>query len=324
MAANSTAPGPALLGSIDDYLGPRAQRFFGEGFKRAEHRISEIRVVDGAVSANVTVGYPADWSRKGDRDQRPHLSTVDVLVLGAWLAEIQLAQVSGLTPAQRADAVLIRADIKAGTTPVEDELSGFLVTAGSPVVTPSSGGLVRSVFECVVGTLTLRCEIEHEPGVPNAEPAEFGTPEELLGEGGPRLFAEGHTSRRQFVEDVVADVAGVTADAAVRIETLGGTALSASALTVDTFVVGLQLGQLLLYELDSVSRARSNTLWMRRTVLDCARPAEPRAPRGPVTFRLENTKLLENSKGQVWRAADIVGEFQGVRLRCSVAHRLPS
>ncbi|MFJ4105623.1 AvrD family protein [Amycolatopsis japonica] len=322
MAANRTAPETTLLGTIDDYLGPRARRFFGEGFKRADHRITDVRIDGGAVSATATVDYPADWSRKGDRDQRPHLSTVDVLVLGAWLVETQLAHTRGLTPAQRAGAVLHRADIKAGTTPVEEELRGFRVTAGAPVTTPAADGRVRSVIDCVIGTLTLRCEIDHEPGLPNAAPAEFGSPEEILGEEGPRLFAEGHRNRRQFVEQVRADVAGVTAGAEVRIEG-PGVALSASALTVDTFVVGLQLGQVLLYELDSVSRARSNTLWMRRTVLSCERPGEPRLPGGPVVFRLEKAKLLENSKGQVWRAADIVGEFQGVRLRCSVAHRLP-
>lgn len=323
MAANGTAPETTLLGSIDDYLGPRARRFFGEGFKRAEHRITDVRIVDGAVSATATVDYPADWSRKGDRDQRPHLSTVDVLVLGAWLAETQLAHTRGLTSAQRADAVLLRADIKAGTTPVEEELRGFRVTAAAPVTTPEAGGRVRSVIDCVIGTLTLRCEIDHEPGVPNAAPAEFGTPEEILGGESLRLFAEGHRNRRQFVEKVSADVAAATAGADVRIEGSDVVPLSASALTVDTFVVGLQLGQVLLYELDSVSRARSNTLWMRRTVLSCERPGEPRLPGGPVVFRLEKAKLLENSKGQVWRAADIVGEFQGVRLRCSVAHRLP-
>ncbi|MFD1277926.1 AvrD family protein [Streptomyces kaempferi] len=32
---------------------------------------------------------------------------------------------------------------------------------------------------------------------------------------------------------------------------------------------------------------------------------------------------MTNSRGEVWRSADIVGEFHGIGLRCSVAHRLP-
>jgi hypothetical protein len=324
--------------SVDDVLGPRETRFFGEGFKRAEHRLRQLSVTSGAglsqTSARVSVSYPADWSRKGENDQRPHLSTVDVLVIGAQLSEFHLAHVLSLSSEQRARAVLQRARIKAGTSPVEDDLADFSAVARVLETVPcdQAAGLFVSTVDCMVGTLRMRCEIRHEAGVPNPAAGFYDSPRDLLGDPRLRLFGEGFTTRRQFVENVGLDPQAHSATAVVRVTAdesappsaagLDGT-YHACASPVDAFVIGLQLGQVLLYALDDVPRASSNTLWMRETLLepDPLRGSLPAA--ASATARLERRKLLENSKAEVWRSADIVGEFHGVHMRCSVAHRLP-
>lgn len=324
--------------SVDDVLGPRENRFFGEGFTRAEHRLRDIRGTTGPdgvpqVSAAVSVSYPVDWSRKGDKDQRPHLSTVDVLVIGAQLSEVHLAHALGLTGDQRQRAMLQSAHVKAGTSPVEDDLADFPAGARLVATAPSehAAGWYVSTVDCVVGTLRMRCEIRHEAGHANHAPCVYDSPDDLLGAPRPRLFGTGFTTRRQFVENVEVHPDGLTradvrivADQEAPPPAAGLEGVHhAGASPVDAFVIGLQLGQLLLYALDGVPRKRSNTLWMRRTVL------EPDPLRGPLpavastTVRLEHSKLLQNSKSEVWRSADIVGEFHGVRMRCAVAHRLP-
>jgi hypothetical protein len=90
---------------------------------------------------------------------------------------------------------------------------------------------------------------------------------------------------------------------------------------IDCFVTALQLGQVLLYELDGVSRAESSTLWMRKTVLELV-TAKPVTGPIPAHVVLEDSTLL-NSRTGIWRSADIVTEFHGIRLRCSVAHQIP-
>jgi Pseudomonas avirulence D protein (AvrD) len=176
------------------------------------------------------------------------------------------------------------------------------------------------VADCVIGKLALHCALRHEAA---PEHAPYGAVRDAgqTPNDGPLLLAAGYTRRRQHTRDVCAVPYRMQADATVHIDT-PRTPLRASDLVVDTFVVGLQLGQLLLYELDSVTRAESNTLWMRRTLLEVGDQGRPRVASAPVSVRLEKSRLMENTRRQIWRAADIVCEFQDISMRCSVAHQV--
>lgn len=275
--------------SIDDHLGPRERRFFGEGFKRVQQTLSNIEIGENEIRATAGVVFPREWSRKGDIDQRPHLSTIDVLLFGARLSELYLG--GGLKP------VLRRVQIKAGKAPEEENLEAFEISARVKETVEYQGRLL-TIFDCQVGSLTVTCEIEHDKGERSDLEA---------------LELDVHDlGKRQLITDVVLD--GERARAQVDID--GGETVS----MVDTFVIGLQLGQALLYELDGVSRAESNTLWMRKTSLELI---DSRPVTGPIEIEavLEESRLLEAKTG-TWRSADIVTEFHGIRLRCSVAHQI--
>ncbi len=323
--------------SIDEVLGAREHRFFGDGFRRADHRLSDLSMTfaeDGSchLAARASVTYPADWSRKGTVDQRPHLSTVDVLIIGVRLSEILLTGIR-LNADQRGLAVLRSVRIKAGRKPVEDDLADFASTARiPPQAPPDVSGRVVSTIGCTVGTLRILCEVTHpasRAGPPDG--AARRAPGEPSPIPGTQQFGRYYKGRRHLLEDIEADLDRQSARATVR--TLRDTGVSpprgtldgclyTAASPVDCFVVGLQLGQLLLYQLDEITRADSNTLWMRDTALEMnpRRPALPAA--APALARLDQPRLLKNGKGETWRTAHIFGEFHGISLRCSVAHRL--
>ncbi|MFI1470007.1 AvrD family protein [Streptomyces wuyuanensis] len=342
------------LDNVSDYLGAPERRFFGEGYKRAQHRLTDLAVHtapedgpdagEGAplVTATAVVDYPADWSRKGSVDQKPHLSTIDVLLLGVRLTEALLGDHRGLTGAELRNSWIRRARIKAGAAPVEDGLSGFPVSArlGSEAASPDPGRTV-SVVDARVGALTVRIELDH-PDVRRG--ADAGTvhdgsgpePGDVPGQPLRRPFGEGYRKRRQSIEHVVVGTGRDTAGAVVRLEardeaagpgegTEGGHQPSAGL--IDAFVVALQLGQVMLYELDQVDRADSHTLWMRSTLFEASTPHRPLAAQDggplPVTAELRNATVLRSRSGETWRRADIVAELAGIGVVCSVAHRLP-
>ena len=332
MAGSSTAM-LKRYAHVDDYLGPGNRRFFGEGYKRADHRLRGIRTeTDGSgarlVAATATVSYPLDWSRKGDTDQRPHLSTIDVLLLGVQLAEVQLAGQLGLDPEQRAGMWVRRARIKAGSSPVEEDLAGFPVTAGfaGSVASPGFPERQISTVHCTVGSLKVTLDLDH------ARPSGGAVADPLdLGDSRSRPFGEGYKDRGQRVTDVTVDPEGLRSTAVVRLTAADGASgpgvgvegrYQPSVGLIDTFVVALQLGQVLLYELDQLSRADSDTLWMRSTLFEADSPHRPAEGDLTASAALENSMLLHKGD-ETWRRAEIVAALEGVRMTCSVVHRLP-
>jgi len=321
--------------NIEDYLGPGELRFFGEGYKRVQRSLESVAL--GAddvgtpyVTAVASVTYPADWSRKGDSDQRPHLSTIDVLLLGVQLSEIHLARHAGLTEAQLRTVWIRRARIKAGSRPVEDNLAGFDVVAQLDHVQPSFDHSDRqvSVMDCRVGALTIRIEIDHYIPIDNvpSDPAAV-----LVSNTETHAFGEAFEAHCMHVEDVFlsADRLHTKANVSFDIEheaALGGGKRQVQPYVhmINMFVVALQLGQVMLYELDGINRAESNTLWMRSTLLESDTP-RPHANTG-VAFMmasLVDAELLHTRRGETWRRADITAQGGGVKVVCSVAHRLP-
>ncbi|MEV4412772.1 AvrD family protein [Catellatospora sp. NPDC049609] len=324
------------LDSIDDYLGAGERRFFSRGYQRARYGIRDLDANAAAsgpqVTARVDVSYPSDWSTKDGVDQRPHLSTIDALVLAVQLAEVHLAAGQGLAAADRSAAVLRKAVLRAGGAP-QEELTGIALAARLVEQRLADAG-VLSVYDCTVGGFRVRCEIEHPVGR-GAVAAPDGTgPEAVLGAAEHRFYGSGFTRRRHHIRSVSVDMDTLTARAAVHFDAEAGVAAHGvggarqpSVELVDTFVVSLQLAQVLMYELDGLTRGASNTLWMMQTVLVAPPTPLPLPDRAdlalPATVTLANARLLP-LRGGTWRSVDIEGELAGITLRCMFAHELPA
>lgn len=331
--------------SIDDYLGGGETRFFGSGYRRAAQRLRNLRLVvgedgSGTVMARAAVEYPRDWSMKGKAERPPHLSSIDVLLLAGETAEVYLTHVYHLDDAQRSRMRLSRVVIKAGRSPVEEALGGFGVEATvAPLgAVPGRPDLWRSVADCLVGTLRVRCEIEH-PVTEASERRPPGTasytdPDELLGPATRRPFAAAHREKSQLIGPPEVDMERLRASAACTVvrpnsPVVGLESDSYQSMSViDVFVVAIQLGQVLLYELDQIGRESTNTLWMRQTVLEIGEPGGEDGPGqvAPAMVRagLDQPELLVAADGETWRTAAITGSCGEIRLRCAVAHQLPS
>lgn len=335
-----------LLHSIDDYLGPGESRFFSRGYQRAGYRVRDLyattaTTADGAepgARGTLDLSYPADWSRKKDgTDLRPHLSTVDALVLGVQLAELHLAHAYGLGEAERRTVRLTKVVLRAGTAPQED-LHDVPLTARLRSTGPTgpTGDRYRSVYECTVGNLRVRCETEHPITAHARNDARFRSLDEALGRSEYRFYGEGFKHRRHEITDVAVDGRNHTAAAVVRYTRRAGAPAPVDGIDagkvpavslIDCFVVNLQLAQVLMYELDGISRAESNTLWMMQTVLTAPEPGKaPELLEGrPVTTRVALAgKRLLPLRGGVWRNVELRGSTAGIGMHCSFAHELPA
>ncbi|BCW37692.1 hypothetical protein StoSoilA2_37480 [Arthrobacter sp. StoSoilA2] len=323
--------------SIDELLGDGRGRFFSHGYKTTNPRLRELRVnhtvSESTLTARAALGVEGTWSMKGNSEQTPHLGTTDVLVLAARMAEALLASrySPGLLPA----AYLASVTISGGSEPVEGALGDLECRATLQDLGHAS------VLRCSVASMTTVLEVAHEPAELGLASVQSPSEEALVGDAGTRLYGGLWAERQVSLLDVVLDPGEGTASAQLSfrqqpsqqsslgrslddrrgLEAAYPQALSA----VEYFVASLQLGQVLLYRLDSMNRADSNTLWMRKTriTLNGSCPRNGGGQGTGLAVRLHKSRLIEKDGGW-WRCADVVGTFDGGEVVCSVAHQLPS
>ncbi|MEV8443333.1 AvrD family protein [Actinosynnema sp. NPDC051121] len=315
--------------TVDDFLGPAEKRFFSAGYRRVGYEFGEVTADRTGVATTLRLDYPADWSKKAAARGAlpPHLSTVDAILLGAQLTELCLVSNYRLTAAQRR---LIRLDdirIKAGSAP-DEVLDQVPVTASLVDTADHPGGRSRSTVDVTVGRMRVRCAAVHDTAEAEQAHGTHPSPEAVLGPAASRYYGTGFVRGSHRIDELSVDVERLRATASVTVHPTDADqgiegAYQPRATAVDFFVTGLQLGQVLLYELDSMRRGASNTLWMRNTHMTLPESHDGLLERVPLMTAIENPKLIEMSGG-VWRTADIVAELGGARFTCAVTHQLPN
>ena len=211
------------------------------------------------------------------------------LLLGVRLAEITLIRRHDLTGDQRRRAWLRRVVLRAGARPLED-LSGFPVGADQISCEAAPGTLCGhvSVVECKIGPMRLRCEVEHPAD--DASPREdayFASEEDVLGNAGGCYYGEGFTLRRQNIRDLEvapelcqlrATVHTSLPDGIHRTDEDLGARYQPAFSMLNCLVTSAQLAQVFLYHKDGLDRVRTNTLWLRKVVLETTTPYHALAP----------------------------------------------
>ncbi|WP_019932779.1 AvrD family protein [Nocardia sp. BMG111209] len=330
--------------SYDEPLGPRAGRYFGDGYQKVEQELSGLQLQrsnqPGARhSGTGRLRYPADWSRKRGGELVPHVSSVDTLTLAAAMCDAALTHTRDLGPDEAAHSWVRHATVRAGAAPHEDldnipvEIE---VTSVSEDEDATGGRSDRTdsetTFKFRVGALTGTLTFAHVqgsgpvdlPGVDHADSlaAIFGPQ--------PHHFLHGLKRHSLSATDLVIDEAATRITGRQQITLDGDRRYSGaesahpdSSSIVDIVVGAAQLSQILLYRLDDLDRARSNTLWMRKLEISASGPDRPTAAPFDGTAEVRRVSIV-NRGGQRWRSADmLIKEFNGMVGSCLLAHQLP-
>jgi hypothetical protein len=334
---------PALAGAgrlpsaarpaIDDQ--PRQESSFGAGMRRAQHRIGDIEITPGEggaghIRAVAAITFPARRSRRSPaRQSRPHLSTLDALVLALQAAEAYLTHSRSLTGAQRRASWVRRIDLRAGASPLE-ELGDVPLQATHRHTVQQEGGCAVSAFDCRVGTIKVSCEIEHAAGQVWPETGVYADIEEILGPPETRYYGAGWRSRALAVRDIELQLPELQADADFAVlpvpddpacEGLGADYQPVESAVDAVLGIG-QLAQALLYELDGIDPQRGAAMWMRRISALCGRPGIPASSAFLGVAKINRTRLVKVGE-TTWRTADLRTAFGGMTGTCSLALQIP-
>ncbi len=287
---------------IDDYLGKSANRFFGYGYKRVTYNISDVIFGVNVINATVGIDYPQDWSiKKKQLKLKPHLSSIDVLLLSTHLAGRILAKTYGGVDRYS----LTQISINAGKKPLLelDFISAHLVCNTKFI----DGNQKIIEFEGRVGNMKVKLEIIKERTFHNVS-HHYPLASDYINTGFKKTT---HGIKNLSLNSYP----GVTA----HFKKTGVESHLKNPDILDAFVTSLQLGQVLLYELDGLTRTNSNNLWMRS--IKIRRNLRPYAPE-IAQAQLDDLKIFEVDQ-QRWRSAEIVGKLADLNVVCSVAHQLP-
>jgi hypothetical protein len=320
---------------IDDYLGPSAYRYFGSGHKRVSQRISRLAWTPATAMTESTwidahgtaeIIYPATWSSKShNATDSAHVSTIDALVLSLRLVETFLAAGLGLTAEQISRAWLRRYVMRPGSRPHTDVRNVPLrMTKGESHPSDPSPGWTSTEFVCAVGGIKVRCHVEHEAG----EAPSMGAPLPLTA---APYHGGGYRFRTHEITGVALAPAAGSIGATVRVgdtvQTHAGAGELAAgyqpALTMlDATIVYAQLGQVLMYSLDELSRGDTNTLWMRAVDMARSGPDSPLLEPMSCASTVTRSSVLDLAGGQ-WRVCAMRGSMANTTVTYSLGHRLP-
>lgn len=323
MTASASSERPTAWPTVDDYLGPASGRFFGEGYRHTCPRLRDLAVTHrggaSTLDAHGSIHSSHAWSTKDRTPQRPHLATTDVIALTAQAVGALLA--SRFTPQTAADSLVTDVSVSASTVPLEDDLDRFDVSAGMETATPDG---VEHRYSAQVGPITVTGSVVRPLAIESL--ADLVAPSGIgdAGDCDAHVYGARLALRRQRLMDVRLRDGRVTAlstitESADQVPAHGLEASAQPAYTpVDVFVATLQLGQVLLYELDGLEREASDTLWMRRAEVRTTAALTTAAPR-PVEATLERSRIVRR-EASAWRLADVVGRLGPYRVRTAVAH----
>jgi hypothetical protein len=321
---------PIRYDSLDLALGRSEDRYFGSGYIRVTQSLARIAATPGsvapAVSAVGRVLYPADWSRKGaGRMVAPHLSSLDMLLLACTVAEVSLAHSRGLSPAQLRRSWVSRIDLRTGNEPQVGvgEIPVTATETGSRLDRESS----VTTFAVQVGGAKVSLDVVHDSGELRSGPAsEFESAEELLGPDRERLY--GAAYKDSLIE--TADIELQAEDGVVRAQhqvrmaapSVGAEAAFGPSLSYpDVLIAAAQLSQILVYQMDDISRADSNTFWLRRMTLSAESP-DRICQQIASEVRVVKHRVLDRPE-HIWSTSDVAIQFGAVHVDASVAHELP-
>ena len=293
----------------DDILGDFEKRYFGAGHKRTNYKLKE-----GSECEKAEITHTSNWSEKKGCLIKPHLSTVDGIILSVMYVEKYM--IDNMKFDVLDDMFLYSFEIKSGTCAIED-LKDISIKIRNEKILSSEADFEVSVEGMIVRLRFRKVSVQSIYDECSKEQKKYNYISEHLKGIKHNIFGieiDGDeitcTVSREKVDDY--SYTGI------------GSILSKSMSILEWLIVFSQMGQILAYDIDSIDRQNSETLWMKNVKAEIVNPVEYKgniSVSGGVT-----KKSLLNIKSDNWRIFEMAGSSAdgNVRFQGKIAHILPN
>lgn len=260
---------------FESFLGSADLRYFGSGYRRTLHKLSTAESrPDGCLRATASVTYAPNWSTRRGQVRLPHLSSIDVVVLSAWMGQI-LLETLGLTPDQIRKAWIGRFSVRTGPRPVEI-LDDVPATAQVIGVSAVDAATQCSEVRIRVGNFIGRLSIVHA----NPLRGQVGRRHADADGYAPAIYTDlyRYTKHRAVEVHLSTDGSKLRCLASLEMRASVPTGLSGHywpmPTLIDCVVIGGQMAEVLIYSKRGLDRASSSGMWVRQISMNAPRPTD--------------------------------------------------
>ncbi|GAA6134644.1 AvrD family protein [Oceaniserpentilla sp. 4NH20-0058] len=301
--------------NIDEILGKSHQRYFGAGYKHVKHNIEDIHIDPDKnnFDAMVSIQYPSSWSsKKTSKELKPHLSTIDVFVVAAQMCDVFMSHCFKLSEGESKQAWLRSLTVKAGKDSILDlsqiPLSGALIKS---IKTDDSINGFLSEFKLTLGGFSLTLEVDHSALATKCSNSAitFKSLNEIFDADRRAYYGDQYAHIMHNI--YISNMSPLEINGHLKFEknsdynpTSGiGAAFSGCYNPLDLMICGAQLSQVLVYQIDQLSRENTKNLWMRSVKVVCPQPLI-KGGSFPIKVETKKTRLISKG-GESWRMADL-------------------
>ena len=232
-------------GDISEFLGPKENRYFSNGFKSMNIRYSNIVQNDGSLSVTIQAETGSNWSKKNKQNMSPHLGTTEFIAISAMISQLLLEKEMRLSNDEIEQSWISRFMCKIKQCTEVDQRN--ISVTGKILSTEPLAGFLQSQIRVQIGTMQVTLFICHPyAGSLNRNKKETDS---------VNLYTNGYKMRDHAVTGVVLDMESKTSSADVSINEeknrMNGIGAKYSGMILTDFIlVTGQLAQVLLYNLN--------------------------------------------------------------------------
>ncbi len=302
---------------IDKVLGNFEERYFGAGHKRSVYSLYKAFETDEdnyQGSASIELG--SSWSEKNGEQIRPHLSTIDGVVLAALLAEKYLEEKHPEIATK--EMFLSMFEIKAGGNPIED-LQNITLSIKKVSVEAEIFNFKIDILGMKVNLKIRKIENNYTDleQIASSDSSDRGYIAYHLKDIRHDIdninFLNQNNLFCDFIrgEEMQTNYSGLSCN------------FSKSISALEWLVVFSQMGQLVAYNYDFIDRRESHNLWMRWVKAELKSPYFYEEPI-LMTGEIVKASLLNRGEDK-WRTFDVAGSTidNNVKFEGKMAHKLP-
>lgn len=309
---------------IDEILGDKKGRYFGDGFRRVTYDINNIEInTENTAHIRVNIHYPSDWSSKQHGQvSLPHLSTVDAAPLASVLGEWYMHHFYEIDNTLGIDMQLISCEIKSGTTPNENLINlPERIKEVKHEKLKSKSSLFKGYSELSIqfGGMNINLKFAHS-GKKCLPPGSYNF---ILNNHNHKYTHANHKAisgyTRIDIKNININKNNKTAHANLIFESDNAEYRDLSL--VEIALVSAQLAQSLIYRVDDIDRSRSNTLWMRDFMIEQVIPFKVKHEQ-QILLNTVSHKRLHND-GVAWSIFRFICCIGAICTSFTFAHQLP-